>query len=65
MSELSKRLARTCGMSELSKRLGRTCGILFKISDLLPTDTLINVYNSLSMPFLQYGIIVWGETSAS
>ena len=50
---------------ELSKKLARTCGILFKIRDLLPTNTLINVYNSLFMSFLQYGIIVWGQTSAS
>ena len=51
-------------LSELSKKLARTCGILFKIRDLLPTNTLINVYNSLFMSFLQYGIIVWGQTSA-
>ena len=36
-----------------------------RIRDLLPTNTLINVYNSLFMSFLQYGIIVWGQTSAS
>ena len=51
-------------LSELSKKLARTCGILLKIRDLLPTNTLINVYNSLFMSFLQYGIIVWGQASA-
>ena len=49
-------------LSELSKKLARTCGIFFKIRSLLPTHTLINVYNSLFMSFLQYGITVWGQT---
>ena len=35
-----------------------------KIRDLLPANTLINVYISLFMSFLQYGIIVWDQTSA-
>ena len=49
-------------LSELSKKLARTCGIFFKIRSLLPTHTLINVYNSLFVSFLQYGITVWGQT---
>ena len=52
-------------MSELSKKLASTCGILLKVRDLLPTNTLISVYNPLFMSFLQYGIIVWVQTSAS
>ena len=52
-------------LSELSKKLARICGVPFKIRDLLPTSTLINVYNSLFMSFLQYSIIVWGLTFAS
>ena len=47
-------------LSELSKKLARTCGIFYKIRSLLPINTLILVYNSLFLPFLQYGIIVWG-----
>ena len=45
--------------------LARTCGIVFKIRCLLPTSTLILVYNSLFLPFLQYVIIVWGQTFTS
>ena len=47
---------------ELSKKLARTCGIFLKTRSLLPTYTLINVYNSLFMSFLQYGITIWGQT---
>ena len=51
-------------LSELSKKLARTCGI-FKTESLFSTSTLTLVYKSLFLPFLQYGIIVWGQTFAS
>ena len=50
---------------ELSKKLARTCGIFFKIRCLLSTSKLILLYDTLFSPSLQYGIIVWGQTFAS
>ena len=47
---------------QMSKKLSRTCGILLKIRKYLPTEILKCIYNSLFMPFLQYGIVVWGQT---
>ena len=38
-------------LSELSKKLARTCGICFKIRHLLPTDVLVSLYNSFLHPF--------------
>ena len=52
-------------ISELSKKLARTCGILFKVKCLLPRSILIMLYNALFLSFVQYGIIVWGQTFAS
>ena len=49
-------------LSELFKKLSRTCGIFFKVRHLLPTSVLVSLYNSLFSSFLQYGIIVWGLT---
>ena len=49
-------------IAELSKKLARTCGIFFRIRYLLPTATLITLYNALFMSFLQYGIVAWGQT---
>ena len=49
-------------LSELSKKLTRTCGIFFKVRHLLPTDVLVSLYYSLFASFLQYGIVVWGLT---
>ena len=39
--------------------------MFFKIRNLLPLDVLICLYNALFLSFLQYGLIVWGETYAS
>ena len=52
-------------LSELSKKLARTCGMLFKIRNLLTLDVLICLYNALFLSFLQYDLIVWGQTYAS
>ena len=52
-------------LSELSKKLARTCGIFFKIRNSLPLDVLLCLYNALFMSFLQYGLIVWGQTYES
>ena len=49
-------------LSELSKKLARTCGTFFKVRHLLPTDALVSWYYSLFASFLQYGIVVWGLT---
>ena len=49
-------------LTELSKKLARTCGMFFKVRQFLPINVLICLYNSLFSPFLQYGILVWGLT---
>ena len=49
-------------LTELSKKLARTCGLFFKVRHFLPVVVLICLYNSLISPFLQYGILVWGLT---
>ena len=47
-------------LSELSKKLARNCGMfnVFKIRNFLPVDVMICLYNSLFSSFLQYGIVV-------
>ena len=52
-------------LNELSKILAGTCGMFFNIRDLLPLNVLICLYNALFLSFLQYGLIVWGQTYAS
>ena len=49
-------------LTELSKKLAITCGMFFKVRHFLPINVLICFFNSLFSPFLQYGILVWGLT---
>ena len=49
-------------LTELSKKLARTCGMFFKVRHFLPINISVCLYNSLFSPFLQYGILVWGLT---
>jgi len=46
----------------VKNNLQKTCGIFFMVRYLLPTSTLITLYNALFMSFLQYGIVAWGQT---
>ena len=59
---LDENLAWKYHLTELSKKLARTCGMFFKVRHFLPIDILVCLYNSLFSPFLQYGILVWGLT---
>ena len=49
-------------IAELSKKLAKTCGLCFKVRYLIPTATLITLYNALFLSFLQYGIVARGQT---
>ena len=62
---LDKILSWKYHLSQLSKKLSRTCGILLKIRNYLSTDILRCIYNSLFMSFLQYGIVIGGQNFSS
>ena len=49
-------------LTELSKKLARTCGMFFKVRHFLPINILVCLYYSLFSPFPQCGILVWGLT---
>ena len=62
---LDENLSWNYHLNELSKRLARTCGVFFKVRHLLIKSVLISLYNSLFASFLQYGIVIWGLTYES
>ena len=45
--------------SNLSKRIG----IISRLRHFVPVSTLICIYNSLMLPYLTYGVIVWGRAA--
>ena len=47
-------------ISSVSKKISRAVGIMFKIDEIVPSHTLINLYYSIIYPFLIYGLPIWG-----
>ena len=49
----------------ISLKISRTIGILARLRYFVPTETLLMIYRSLIMPYLSYGICVWGRAPKS
>ena len=40
-------------------KISRTIDLLFKLNKILPQNILLNIYNTLLLPYYTYGIILW------
>lgn len=47
--------------TSLSNKLSKTVGIMSRLKNFLPSEALLNIYNSLIVSHLNYGIFLWGE----
>ena len=41
----------------------KTVGLIAKLRHFVPQHTLLNIYRALILPYLSYGLIVWGQAS--
>ena len=46
-----------------SKLLSRNVGIINKLKSMFPSDVLLNLYSTLVLSYLNYGILAWGNSS--
>jgi len=44
----------------ISKKISKTLGIMRRLKKIVPLKTMLNIYNALILPHLNYGIIIWG-----
>ena len=49
-------------ISEISNKISKSIGIMFKLSQYLPSQTLLNIYYSLAHSYLMYCNTIWGGT---
>ncbi len=49
-------------LNKISNNISKSIGILNKIKIVFPLRTKILIYNSLILPHLTFGILVWGIT---
>ena len=47
----------------IALKISKTVGIISRIRHFLPRRTLLNIYKTLILPYLQYGIAIWGQAS--
>ena len=46
----------------ICKTISRNIGVINRLKYILPSSTLLMLYSSLILPYLNYGILVWGNT---
>ena len=47
----------------LSKLLSRNVGVINKLKFSFPSNILLNLYNTIVLPYLNYGLLVWGNST--
>ena len=47
-------------IQKISNKISRTLGVMCRLKNFLPLHVLRILYNSLILPHLQYGILIWG-----
>jgi hypothetical protein len=58
---LNKHLTWSDHTKQVSTKISRTLGQLKCLKKILPTKILLTLYNSLILPHLNYGILIWGH----
>ena len=49
-------------INNISKTISRNIGVMYKLKQYLPSSALLTLYSSLISPYLNYGILAWGNT---
>ena len=44
-------------------KISKTIGMIAKLRYFVPSTVLVNIYNSLILPYITYGLIAWGNAS--
>ena len=58
---LDKHLSWIPHLQHIAKKISKTIGIMNRLKNVVPSQTLLTIYQSLVMPYLNYGILVWGS----
>ena len=58
-----KNFNRSFHVSHVCKKLSKSISIIKKVKNILTSDTIKTLYNSLILPYINYCCQVWGNTS--
>ena len=57
---LDKHLSWKPHIQRISQKVCKTVGVMNKLKNTVPTSVLLTLYNSLILPYFNYGILAWG-----
>ena len=60
---IGKNLSWKIHIDNVATKLSKTVGLIAKLRHFFPQHTLLNIYRALILPYLSYGLIVWGQAS--
>ena len=50
-------------IGHITSKISKTVGIIARLRYYVPTSVLLRIYQSLIIPYLSYGIVVWGHAA--
>ena len=48
-------------IDDVALKVSRTVGVVARLRHFVPRTTLLNIYQSLILPYLTYGLAAWGQ----
>ena len=60
---LDKELKWKVHIQSITKKISKIMGVLCRLKHFLPEEILLTIYNTLVLPHLNYGILLWGQQS--
>ena len=60
---IDKNLSWKIHVDNVATKLSKAVGLIAKLRHAVPQYTLLNIYHALILPYLSYGLIVWGQAS--
>ena len=60
---IDKHLTWKYHISHIASKISKTIGVIARLRHFVPTNTLLNIYRSLILPHLLYGIKTWGNAA--
>ena len=59
---VDNKLSWKCHINDICKTISRNIAVMNKLKYFLPSSALKMLYSSLILPYLNYGILAWGNT---
>ena len=56
---IDEHLTFRCHVDHVVKKISKSVGLLFKLNYYLPQHILVTLYNTLILPYLNYGVVIW------